>query len=255
MPFLPLLLPAVYVFGGLIFCYLVVYIAEAFFNASSGSFGWIPGLNGLVRHTTTAIQQRITGVIGKAAGAYDKTVGGALANAASFVNQVARFLQAEATITLAIAQALPTLVTTKTRTIAPTIVKNITNPIAQRITKIETQVPVALPRINTRIGDLTGTVGRLWDYVRKHTAAVAGITFAGAVAVALGRMGSTWIRCNNWRRIGRAGCGLDSSLLGALLDATVLATGAISIVELAKQVQAIETDAVKAVEWFVEELG
>lgn len=50
--------------------------------------------------------------------------------------------------------------------------------------------------------------------------------FAGAVAVALGRLGIAWVRCNNVRRVGRTLCGLNprtiTDLLGFFADVLIL---------------------------------
>lgn len=67
--------------------------------------------------------------------------------------------------------------------------------------------------IRKRIGELEKTL--------------AGTAVAGAVALALARLGVSWIRCNNWKRLGRGVCGLPSSvisdILGLITDVFILA--------------------------------
>lgn len=85
---------------------------------------------------------------------------------------------------------------------------------------------------------------RLWHWVRAHEKIVVTAAFTGAVAVALSRLGGRWIRCKNWRRIGKHVCGLPTGLIEDLLglalafgvlidpeDTAKLAVGAVDFVE------------------------
>jgi len=54
-----------------------------------------------------------------------------------------------------------------------------------------------------------------WFKVHKWLATEA--AFAGAVALALSRLGAGWIRCGNVRKVGRTLCGLPGNLLNDLL--------------------------------------
>lgn len=86
-------------------------------------------------------------------------------------------------------------------------------------------------------GAAAGTIGALIDLpkdligIRKRLGKLEKLSIAsiatGAVAVALARLGVTWIRCNNWKRLGRGVCNLPASiisdLLGLLTDVFILA--------------------------------
>lgn len=73
--------------------------------------------------------------------------------------------------------------------------------------------------------------------------AVLGVGIA-AVARALARLGSGWIRCNNVQRLGKRACGLDPDLIESLLLDSLAIFGIVSIVEFAEGLQAIEQEAI-----------
>jgi chemotaxis regulatin CheY-phosphate phosphatase CheZ len=78
--------------------------------------------------------------------------------------------------------------------------------------------------------------------------------FAAAVAVALRRLGMKWLRCSNTKKAAKSLCGMDVNLLESLLlDATAI-VGTISVIEMAKELQSIEGEAVKLMRGFVREL-
>ena len=58
---------------------------------------------------------------------------------------------------------------------------------------------------------------RTFDWIRAHPGTLAATAFAGAVAAALTKLGGGWIRCKNWRSIGKHVCGLPNALIEALL--------------------------------------
>lgn len=64
------------------------------------------------------------------------------------------------------------------------------------------------------------------------------------VATALATLGVNWIRCNNWKRLGRGVCGLPSSAISALLG---LATDVFILADVCRVVLLLE-DALKAIE-------
>ncbi len=71
--------------------------------------------------------------------------------------------------------------------------------------------------------DLLGIRKRIGKIER----AIVGTAAVGLVATALARLGVSWIRCNNWKRLGRGVCGLPASVisdfLGFLTDVFILA--------------------------------
>lgn len=58
---------------------------------------------------------------------------------------------------------------------------------------------------------------RTWEWITDHPVGAAAGVFAGAVAVALSRLGFGWLRCSNMKRLGPAFCGIPSGLLEDLL--------------------------------------
>jgi hypothetical protein len=74
-----------------------------------------------------------------------------------------------------------------------------------------------IPRLRARERILGREITNLRKWVRAHARPVATAAFVAAVAVALRRLGGNWIRCKNWRRIGKHVCGLPTSLIEDLL--------------------------------------
>jgi hypothetical protein len=85
--------------------------------------------------------------------------------------------------------------------------------------------------------DLVGIRKRL---ARLERLGIGGLA-AGAVAAALAALGASWIRCNNWKRLGRAGCQLDSSVITELLGLGLTATVVVEFREIVKLAQSVET--------------
>lgn len=86
-------------------------------------------------------------------------------------------------------------------------------------------------RLNRDITGLRKRIGKLEKLS-------AGTIAAGAVALALARLGLSWIRCENNKKVGKAICGLPSNLLndvlGLLTDAVIL-TNICTIIPLMEQ--------------------
>jgi hypothetical protein len=94
---------------------------------------------------------------------------------------------------------------------------------------------------------LTKRVGRLEKLLGvAGLAALITATFGGEIV----RM----LRCGNVRKFGPQVCGVNANLLEGLFADAALVLGAISIVEFAKALQAVEGEAVKMLESIVTEL-
>lgn len=94
------------------------------------------------------------------------------------------------------------------------------------------------------IGGITGLPKDLVN-IRKRLArleklGIGGLA-AGAVAAALAALGASWIRCNNWKRIGREVCLTDSNLITELLGLGITATVVVEFREIVKLAQSVET--------------
>lgn len=76
-----------------------------------------------------------------------------------------------------------------------------------------------IPKLRDQVKDLENGALHTFKWIRTHPLSLATGAFAGAVAVALQRIGASWIRCSNWRNIGRVGCSLEADALSGLLGA------------------------------------
>jgi hypothetical protein len=104
-----------------------------------------------------------------------------------------------------------------------------------------------LGRLERAEHSLTKRVGRLEKLLGVGgLAALITATFGGEIV----RM----LRCGNVRKFGPQVCGVNANLLEGLFADAALVLGAISIVEFAKALQAVEGEAVKMLESIVTEL-
>lgn len=94
-------------------------------------------------------------------------------------------------------------------------------------------------------------IGALWKWrphvnirLRKLERAVVGAGAATLVTGALARLGLKWLRCSNVTKAGRGICRMDANLLESLLLGGLAISGAVSVVEFAKDLRAIEDEAV-----------
>lgn len=94
---------------------------------------------------------------------------------------------------------------------------------------------------------LTREYDSLFKRVRRLDKLLGAAAFAAAVAVALRRLGVNWIRCSNWKKVGKSVCGLESSLVSALLAGLIVVSGPVSIEKLAREILDIETELVNGV--------
>lgn len=88
------------------------------------------------------------------------------------------------------------------------------------------------------------TFPNIWKRLRALERKLATPVGIAAVIAALGRLGLGWIRCNNVRRVGKSVCGFDSNLLDTLLLDGLAIFGAVSVVEFANGLRAIEDEAI-----------
>lgn len=268
------------VFGALAFCLLAVYIGRALGYDQGGFVGWFLDTAGWVRKPLTAIQQRIVHYMAQAAAEPQKQVGAALHDSARLVDATAQELQTHAQLLALLAQAIPDAATrADLQAAAGRLEKRVGNAEAQargigadvlpRIAAVEKGIGAdVLPQIRALDKEVAGIEGKtipalrgrvragersisnLWDWVRSHTLLAASTAFAGAVAFALARVGAGWTRCNNWNRVGRQVCGMDSGLLESLLADALLVVGTLSLVEFAEAMVEVEGAVVDGVRAF-----
>ncbi len=141
-----------------------------------------------------------------------------------------------------------TVVKPITRTITATagITRATFNTLAHRVTALEARVrsiahaatgAVALPF--PRIGQLEREARSTSKWLSRHRWLAAYTTLAALGAAALSRLGLGFLRCTNFRKAGKRTCGMDGSLLDALIADTLLVVGTLSLVEFAKEMETV----------------
>ena len=111
-----------------------------------------------------------------------------------------------------------------------------------------------LAKLRARTKALEDGAADTFDWIRAHPLSGVTAVFAGAVAVALSRMGFGFLRCNNWKNLGkRITCGMGA-WLSALLD--LIATFGLGLLAVLKpEVLAEETvAAVDSIEFLLAEI-
>lgn len=97
-----------------------------------------------------------------------------------------------------------------------------------------------IPRLRARSRAIERRLDRLWKWTRAHQKVLVTSAFVGAVAVALGRLGGSWIRCRNPRRVGKWLCGLPTHLIEDVLGLALAFLVVVDPVDIAKA--AIKTE-------------
>lgn len=116
-----------------------------------------------------------------------------------------------------------------------TVVHEVTR--VERVTVEKTKVvasTIALPRI----GPLEREVDDLGKRVRELANRSASAVLAGAVGIALAKLGASWARCSRANRVGNQLCAVDDDLLDALIAGSFLVVSALSLRELATETSA-----------------
>lgn len=112
----------------------------------------------------------------------------------------------------------------------------------------------AIPRTIPKVGQLERELDHVAGRVRDIAKRLAPAAVAGLVVAAIGRLGFGWVRCSKVGRVGKSVCGLNENLLQGLLADALLIASAISIVEFAKELQAVEGEVVSGIRKAVREI-
>lgn len=116
-------------------------------------------------------------------------------------------------------------------------------PLALRVARVEHATAVAIPGELEWLRERDRTLERAYESLRERIhgigARTIGLASAAVTAVALSRLGASWIRCSNVKSIGRRLCGTDPRFLEDLLAGSLAIVGTISIVEFARELQGI----------------
>lgn len=106
--------------------------------------------------------------------------------------------------------------------------------------EIEHVIEWDIPRLRARSRAIERRLDRLAKWIRAHRKIVVSAAFVGAVAVALGKLGGSWIRCKNPRRVGKWLCGLPTHLIEDVLGLALAFLVVVDPVDIAKT--AIKTE-------------
>lgn len=110
-------------------------------------------------------------------------------------------------------------------------------------TIVRKAVAIPWPRIRTVEREAAAARKKVDSLARK----LAPAALLATVAVSLGRLGLGWVRCSRVKKVGKAVCGMDDSVLDKLLADALLIVGTISLVELAEEMQPVVDDAAAGV--------
>jgi len=117
-----------------------------------------------------------------------------------------------------------------------------------RLGRLERQIDTVLePDIQTlreRSRAVTEEMARVWHRVRALDKVIGAGVLTGVVSLALARLGGSWIRCANWRTLGRRVCGIPLGLLDELLASAFLAFAVTDICDFAIGAQAVAQELV-----------
>ena len=99
-------------------------------------------------------------------------------------------------------------------------------------------------KVRDRVKGLEDGARKTWDWITDHPFSATTAAFAGAVAVALGRLGLDAIRCPSLKNMyGKRGCGMWDDL-DALLGLVATAVVAANFEELVRLAQSVEEETV-----------
>jgi len=281
---LPALAEILFWVGALIFCLLCVYIAKALFGVAGGTLGKLPVVGGWINGGLTSLEHKIVATMSGAAASVDSHIGDAFHRLARIIDWTGREIKGHATLLGLIASYLPGFATlnmirttvgelrrlvhaaqrigvhalTQTVTITRTIRRTVVADAFPRLRTVERDlgrvVHRDLPRVRAREAELGREITNLWKWTRSHALVAGSVAFAGAVALALSRLGLGWVRCSKVGRAGKTLCGMDDSLLESLLADTLAIVGTVSLIEFIRDAQAVEHVALEALGGFIREL-
>lgn len=232
-------------------CISVVYVSKAFFGVTGTVLGKLPIIGGWVDATAHKIEERISNVFGDLASRFEARVGASWHATARLIDRMGHEIASHSSIlhTLANlvigltvpgqqgrlihalqkmlhgAQSLTHAATERISGVEQRVARGIGADVLPRIRALEREVSSEVVRERTRARTAERAADReitnLWKWARTHTLAAGTLAFAGAVSLALSRLGLGWLRCPSLGRLGkRIGCGgfaaLDDLLFGAV---------------------------------------
>lgn len=238
-------LAAFYVALGL--CIIAIYVVRALFGAAGSSLGWIPWVGSSIKGTLHSIEQKLTNELAKVVSGLDGAIAWQWHKLAQISAWIGDEIKQNAAALLSLAGVIvnPLLIpawralwnqlhvrVNALPHIAEGIAHDATKGIAgelhtlerwtlPRVKTLEREIEHTIPRdiagLRSRAKALEGEYAKLYRLIKAQVGKWDLTLFAGAVAVALARLGLSWIRCENVKTAGRALCGLPQNLLGDFL--------------------------------------
>lgn len=266
-------LPELLALAGLFLALGMVVMGDQFtralFQVTESGVGWIPWIGKKASNGVRAVSQRVNAVFSSAALRLEAAISSTWHTLAYLIDQTGQAIW-EATqvgaralwlvevkypldVLSALARKAQGAVSTTTK-ISTTVVKRVTvvqgvtaaqlSRLARRVNQLDARVkaaaiavPGAIALPFPRIGSLERRAKAQAKRLTKVERRFGALAFTGLVAAALARLGAGWIRCTNVRKAGKRVCGMDTDLLETLLGSTLLLTSAISLEQLARELQ------------------
>jgi hypothetical protein len=250
-------------------CLLAKQLVKALFQVASSAVGWIPWLGSRVTGDLHRIEQRVTNSLGNAADGLSARIGGVYHSAARLVEETGqkiedayRLLGGVAGImelfvpyreVLALYHALAKAIarlhgSTKEQTKAINATTHTVTHVIKRIDTVQVRaqaipadvvLPGELVPLRAHVRAVEDRLARLWRWAQANKAVVTTDAAVAAVAVALPRLGVNWTRCANWRRIGRAVCGLPGGLVFEIFEAAIVSFAVLDICDFAAAAESV----------------
>lgn len=250
---------------------------RALFGTAEGLVGWVPFAGKIAKRSIHKIEQKVSNYIGTAERGIDAHIASSYHKLAGIIRSIPSRLVDEAGLLLGVVAALVLL---PTWTAVKYLIRVATAPLRSAVADLNHDVRrlrggvkelghllkhttwgriaalaalIAgvlehdLPGIRHREKAIARDLARLKRWVRHRRVALTTGAFLGAFVWALGKLGIGWIRCSNWRRIGKTVCGLPRSRIDALLG---LLAGAFVLAEIrtvARFAEAVEREAAEGV--------
>lgn len=267
----------------------LIAAADAFvrglFGTGAGLLAHIPWLGRTIAGGVTAIEQRMVHALAVAANQADAKIAASLHALDMLVRKLAADVRAAAVFDWNLVKWVEShvnqqalvhlldkyLLTTKyVRALVAGVAHRLVQPVVgrvgalerwtyPRVKALEQEIRVGIPRdiagLRARARAIENGLAAAWAMLREHERLLGIGALTAAVSVALGRLGLGWTRCAKVGRLGQAACGLEDTILEALLADALLIAGSISVVELARECQRFSGAAEGGLRFFVRELA
>jgi hypothetical protein len=236
---------------------LAYYITKAFFGTAIEGVSWIPWAGSWAKGKLQSIEHRLVSSLGEYMAGADAHMGIALHNVAKLADQLAdtqvsvavnlwhqarsianlwgnaatgnlfKKTHATATHAQAVAQSAINTATRENHRASTYAGAQVVPKVGRIEAEYDHLIDAVIPNLRANTRTIENSLTKLWHNVRSREKLLVGTAFAGAVAVALGRLGLGGLRCSSFRSLlNRFGCGgwkLLDDLLALVVDVLVIA--------------------------------